>query len=86
MPIALSNRYYRKPAAAGPRFGGPAVTLAADNLNPAECFQPGGPFGRPPRWVVVIGRQRFMMGNLPAAPPSRSGPPLAVSGRNSGNA
>jgi hypothetical protein len=38
MPIALIDRYYRKPAAAGPRPGGPAVTLAMDNLNPAGRF------------------------------------------------
>jgi hypothetical protein len=76
MPIALSDRYYRKPAAAGPRPGGPVVTLAADNLNPADRFQPGGPFGRPPRWVVVTGRQGFMMGNLPGAVSMPERPPF----------
>ena len=81
MPKALSDRYYRKPAAAGPRPGGLAATLAMDNLNLAGCFLRAGPFGRPPRWVVAIGRQGFRMGNLPGAAsvPER---PLAKSGRN----
>ena len=73
MPTALSDRYYRKPAAAGPRPGGLAATLAMDNLTLPGAFSGLDPSAaRRVGWLQsAVKGSRW--GTFPAPHPSRSG-------------
>ena len=76
-----ANRYYRKPAAAGPRPGGPATFKAADNLNPAEFFGAATPWPS-----AALGGCKRPSRVHDREPPRRRIRPgavrLAISGRN----